>query len=139
MSVHIKFINLPRWHIFCIQKSYCLHKSVLQARPQNRLMLSHPIEKQYYEYYGTKSQAFYRITMAFILFYIIGFYSILVVLLLYEFVVVAARTSLSVLLFSIPYGNPVAACASLLLLFQMMLLLLLPLLLYRATVSIIVR
>ena len=64
MFVHIKFINLPHWHTFCIQKSYRLHKSVSQARPQNRLMSSHPIRKQYWsssnpiekQYYkGTKS------------------------------------------------------------------------------------
>ena len=43
MSMHKKFINLPCWHIFCIQKSYRLHKSISQARPQNRLMSSHSI------------------------------------------------------------------------------------------------
>ena len=155
MSMHKKFINAPCWHIFCIQKSYCLHKSVSQARPKNQHLCrpiekqywlsSNPIGQQYYKYYGTKSQAFYCITMVFILFYI-GFYSIVVVLLLVRVCCCCcccARTSLSVLLLC-PYEfvgivifvrrtPPVAACVSLLLL------LLLLLLLYRATISIIIR
>ena len=36
MFVHIKFISAPRWHMFCIQKSYRLHKFVSQATPQNK-------------------------------------------------------------------------------------------------------
>ena len=105
--MHIKFINLPLLHTFCTQKSYCLHKSVSQARPQNRLMSSHPIRKQrwwasnpigkqYYEYYGTKSWVFYRINNN-------GIHSILYWVLFYSSAAVD-RTSLLLLLL-VPVRN----------------------------------